>query len=120
MNKEQKKKLDRAFRKEKIRKYSIAIAGVLIFLSFCFFVLYLSIPKEIKDIQKMTGVTIKISATPSRYGNNAAMIVKLNDGQEVRVALRNGITYRPNSKVELKKTTTTTGFSTYKFINYLQ
>jgi len=120
MNKEQKAKLDKAFKKEKLRKYTIAVAGVSIFLAIGFIYLFSLLPQEIDTTENLTGITVRLTATPTQFGNNTAMVVKLIDGQTIRLAITGGMIYKPNSKVNLKRFTSTSGEQKYQFINYKQ
>ena len=119
LNIEQRKKLDIAFRNKKIRKYSVATAGVLIFLSFCILFLFMALPSDVKNKENIKGVVISLSATPSLYGNKPSMVVKLQNNKEIRVPMRNGLIFKRGSEVELKKVTLSSGMNLYSFIKYL-
>jgi len=116
MKKETKEKLDKLARKDKIKNIGVFIFVVLFFVGF----MVVLIPFFTVDSTKIEGTVFQLTAVPTDEGNLPIIMVKLKDGEIVRAHIPSNTPFKKDAKVELNKSEKVGGFSTYKFIRYVE
>lgn len=111
---------DKEYLKEKRKKSIIIGAGVVVFISFCALIMYLSLPENMPASENIQGVITSSTTIDTANGKSPAVIIKLNNGEEITLLEADGLTFKENASVVLKKVSSTAGIDTYLFINYTQ
>jgi len=111
---------DKAYLKEKRKKTSIIATGVFAFLAFCGLILYLSLPENMPGTENIQGIITSATQVDTEEGKTPAVVIRLNTGEEITLIAKEGLTFKPDATVSLKKVRSTAGIDSYQFINYLQ
>lgn len=111
---------DKAYLKEKRKKTTIVATGVFAFLAFCGLILYLSLPDNMPGTENIQGIITSATSVDTENGKTPAVIIKLNTGEEITLLAKDGLEFRNDATVSLKKVRSTAGIDSYQFINYLQ
>ena len=117
------KDIDRAFRrealKEKKERYTKPLIMFLLIAIGLAFMYFIS-PKPIEhDSELIIGRTLSVIPASEGYGYDSAMIVLLENGQDVRVPIKKGIEFNEDTLVELKKVSSEDTIS-YEFSRYIK
>ena len=111
---------DKEYEREKRKKQTFIAVCVLGALAFCILIVYLSLPDNIPKTLKIQGTMTSLTSVLTENGDTPATKVRLDNGQEITVFLSESLAFKQDSKIELKKITSTTGKDSYHFIKYVQ
>jgi len=111
---------DKEYQKEKRKKVALIGTGVFIFLAFCAFILYMSLPDHMPGTINVHGTMTAETSVDTVNGKSPAVKVTLDSGEEITILNSEGLSFTQNRKIILKKVTSTAGIDSYYFINYLQ
>ena len=114
MRPELKRKLEKEMKRSKKRPLMVVTFSFLLISS----VLTASlVPLSTTTIQ---GVSVKLTAVPTwKVGNLPRMIVRLDEGRQIRAKMSRKLSFLPNSRVELHQGKTLIGFTTYRVVRYI-
>jgi hypothetical protein len=118
--KEQLSDFDKEYEREKRKKNTIIAACFVGALAFCVLIVYLSLPDNIPKTLKIQGTMTSLTSVLTENGETPATKVTLDNGQEITVFLSKSLVFKQDSKIELKKVTSTAGIDAYHFIKYVQ
>ncbi len=110
---------DKEYLKEKRKKTTLIAAAVFMFLAFCGFILYMSLPENMPGTENMQGIITSATSVDTENGKTPAVKIRLNNGEEITLLATDGLTFKPDATISLKKVTSTAGIDSYQFINYL-
>ena len=111
---------DKEYEKAERKKLALIASGVIVFLSFCVLILYLSLPEHMPGTENIHGYIASETTIDTENGSSPAVSIKLENGREVTLLIKDGLVFKQDAKISLKKVTSTAGKDSYQFINYVQ
>ena len=111
-----KEKLDKAEKIARIKSYVPASLVILFFLG----LMAIFVPNYPINNAQIEGRVYKLSAKPMNEGNVPIMLVEIENGEIVKASMPMTMEYRRGAKVELSKTDTLIGVSTFQVIRYIE
>ena len=111
---------DKEYLKEKRKKTAIIASGVFAFIAFCMLILYLSLPENMPGTENIQGLITGSTTVDTENGKTPAVIITLDNGEEITLLAAEGLSFKQDATVSLKKVSSTAGIDSYQFINYLQ
>jgi len=113
------KQLDREIRNEELKEKFLKPAVVFAAIAIGLVILYISTPKPVEyERELLSGKTLYEIPASEGYGYNSAMIVQLENGQEVRVPKMDATVFKKDSQIEINKVTSDGGTVSYEFSAY--
>ena len=112
MKKEVKDKLDKEVLKSKVKFY--VIFGIPLLVIVLLFVALFPISNTNIEV-----TATKITAEQTDFGNIPIMWAALDDGTNIKVSMPSNVETLNGKRVEVIKTNTLIGVSTYKFVRYV-
>lgn len=113
------KQIDREFRNEELKEKYLKPAIVFASIAIGLLVLFLATPKPVEHQRELlSGKTLYEIPASEGYGYDSAMIVQLENGQEVRVPKMDATVFKKDSQIEINKVTSEGGTVSYEFSAY--
>ncbi len=115
------KDINKQLRKEELKSALIKPAIVFAMIATGFFILWIATPKPQETTHEIIQATaLRTTPVSAGYGYDEAMIVKLKNGNEARVPMKQKTVFKQDAIVELKKITGTDGDVKYEFTGYTE
>lgn len=99
----------------RVREPISIVLGFSLFIGI--FLAFISIPSASELIR---GTSVRLAAIQSDVGAQLLMVVQLSDGTLVRVPVERSSIFLPNKEVELLKSTSSSGSTSFSFVRYTQ
>lgn len=115
------KQIEKELRKEELKAKLTKPLLVFATIALGLFILWIASPQppEFKS-ELFTATTIRQTPVSAGYGYDFAMIVKLENDEEIRIPMKTRTKFKANARVELKKITNIEDNSiSYEFSRYL-
>jgi len=113
------KQIDREFRNEELKEKYLKPAIVVAVIALGLLILFISTPQPVEHQRELlSGKTLYEIPASEGYGYDSAMIVQLENGQEVRVPKMDATVFKKDSSVEIDKVTSAGGTVSYEFSRY--
>jgi len=111
--------MDREFRNEELKEKYLKPLLVVAAIALGLLILYISTPQPVDHQRELfIGKTLYEIPASEGYGYDSAMIVQLENGQEVRVPKMDATVFKKDSQIEINKVTSDGGTVSYEFIKY--
>lgn len=110
---------DKEYEKEQRKKKLKIGASVFVFIAFCLFILYNALPDKMPSSENIQGIITSQTFIDTAEGKSPAVKVTLDNGKEIIVLENDGLVFKKDVEILLKKVSSTAGRDSYQFINYV-